>query len=317
MLIAYKQQQRITLLPLSLARFSLTVLHVNNTQHHDIKMVVLHNNNDNTCKQLCQTRTTRFNRKDVLYCRAAKENVRLDVSYMKHVCICFDNKSLMNVKHITINARYSNVTFINNVNLVKTNMSVVSHKSVINCNNTINVNKFVYDNSLSPYKDNVVNINTLLSNELQMKIGRNDYVKCNIMKISDNSVIDFPGINNISLKINRILLYTLLNVYDAKQNVFINLPLGVLGSKIGSTSFPTLILHNNNNKPLHISYFKHNIPISMYCKLFTVTSLLLYLTITRINNRAVNVNEVFTKYKMVKIALYKRITNITNIKYKH
>ena len=309
----YKQQQQhlMLLLPLSFVKFSLSVLKINNTQCNDVNTVVVHNNNNNN--------NTRCG--NVMYCKASNDNVRLDVSNMKHVCIRFDNKSLMNVKHITINARCSHVTLSNNINLSKTNMNVVSHKSVINCNNTINVNKFIYDNSLSMYKDNVVNIKELLSNEVNMKIGKNDYIKCNITKISENSVIDFPNINNISLKINRILLYTLLNVYDAKHNVFINLPLGVLGSKIGSTSFPTLILHNSNtytnNKPLHISSFKHNIPLSLYYKVLTISSLLLYVTITTINNNVVNVNEVFTKYKMVKLSLYKYITNITKHKYKH
>ena len=311
----YKQQQQhLMLLPLSFVKFSLSVLKINNTLCNDVNTVIVHNNNNNNNNTRCG---------NVMYCKASNENVRLDVSNMKHVCIRFDNKSLMNVKHITINARCSHVTLSNNINLSKTNMNVVSHKSVINCNNTINVNKFIYDNSLSMYKDNVINIKELLSNELNMKIGKNDYIKCNITKISENSVIDFPNINNINLKINRILLYTLLNVYDAKHNVFINLPLGVLGSKIGSTSFPTLILHNNNinsnsnNKPLHISLFKHNIPLSLYYKVLTISSLLLYITITTINNNAVNVNEVFTKYKMVKLSLYKYITNITKHKYKH
>ena len=207
MQIAYKQQQQLTLLPISFMQFSLTVFKINNTQHSDVKTVVLHNSSHHKwsdselkCKRVFPTHTTPSSGKDVLYCRAAEENVRLYVSYMKNVCIRFDNNSLKNVKHITINARNSNVTLINNVDLVNTNVRVVSHKSVINCNNTINVNKLVYDNALSTYEDNIFNIQALCSNELVMKIGSNDHVKCNITKLSGNSVIEFPCINNISLK---------------------------------------------------------------------------------------------------------------------
>lgn len=211
------------------------------------------------------------------------------------------NKSNSN---LIISSLQSNINFDTSLNSSNLSLSLlgckkskISFRSINNLHN-LKINK----SSLSSYT-----MNFLSCESFAFYLNDNDILKCYIRKITSNSILEYKNKSKIEMKINPIALFTLINIYDVNIKKFINLPLGVLGGKIGSTSFPTLLLKCEGNSKSKINYKMKIIPKISFKHLFAFSFCILLILLPKINK-----NEIY-KYRLYRKYLNKTIKDIINI----
>lgn len=197
-----------------------------------------------------------------LFLRPIKQKINVSVTNCNKVNVDIGSK----INDLTLSLKSSSITIDKEINLPKLCLSFNKcSDSSININKISNIEKLKIKDS----NNNKYTIQSLSAKSFEFYLNEKDNIKCSLLKLTDNSILDYKSKENTAFKINQVALYTLINVFDVKQNKFINLPLGVLGGKIGSTSFPTLLI--NYKDKVNISDFKEKLFSS---NIFTHTNIL-------------------------------------------
>ena len=245
------------------------------------------------------------NKNDNVHLHIYSNNSKLHLEISNCEKINFDivKKTTSNL-NLKISALRSNINFDNSLNSSNLSISLsgcdkskIAFKSINNLHN-LTINK----SSLSSYT-----MNSLSCESFAFYLNDNDILKCCIHKITNNSILEYKNQSNIKMKINPIALFALINIYDVNLRKFINLPLGVLGGKIGSTSFPTLLLKCEGNAKSKINFKMKMIPNISFKYLFAFSFFTMLILLPTINK-----NEMY-KYRLYRKYLNKKIKDIINI----
>lgn len=162
---------------------------------------------------------------------------------------CNSNMSIINsnFNELMMNLTNSSINVNEKIGKASSNLSINLTRSKVNIDSIDSMNYL----SLKSNSNSQINIKSLSSNYFKADVIGNNIFNCSLLKIKENSLLHYSNDTKLCFNINPLALWTLINVYCVNRSKFINLPLGVLGGKIGSTSFPTLVLFNND-KPAHL-----------------------------------------------------------------
>ena len=236
-----------------------------------------------------------------LFLRPIKQKVNVSVTNCNKVNIDIGSK----INDLTLSLKSSSITIDKDINLPKLSLSFIKcTDSSINIKKISSLQKLKIKES----NNNNYTIQKISTKSFEFYLNEKDNLNCSLLKLTDNSILDYKSKEKTTLKINQVALYTLINVFDVKQNKFINLPLGVLGGKIGSTSFPTLII--NYKDKVNISDFKEKLFSSNFFTNRNLLWIISGLILCSYGYRRYKYsNEDYSKYKVCRTHFKKVIKN--------
>lgn len=196
-----------------------------------------------TISNIQSGQTTNINKSESIHLMLIPKHTDINLTLSN----CTSNMSIhkANFNHLSLNITNSSINFKEKIMKQSSNLSLILNQSKINLNSIQSINNL----SLQSKSDSQIDIKSLSANYFKAEVEGNNVFNCSLTKIRENSLLHYSNDTKLNFTINPLALWTLINVYCVNRKSFINLPLGVLGGKIGSTSFPTLILFNKDRLP--------------------------------------------------------------------